>query len=128
MLSLEHVAKAFGGVVATDDVSLSFAPGSLSAIIGPNGAGKTTLFNLISGKLKPDTGRILFDGEDIAGLDETEIVRRGIGRAFQVASIFPSLTVEEALMAAVLSHRQQTLRVAERFSHSDARLRASARS
>jgi len=124
MLRLENVAKAFGGVVATDHVSLHFAPGSLSAIIGPNGAGKTTLFNLISGKLKPDSGRILFDGEDIAGLDETEIVRRGIGRAFQVASIFPSLTVEESLMAAVLSHRRQTLRIAERFSHSGARARA----
>ncbi len=124
MLRLENVAKAFGGVIATDDVSLAFAPGSLSAIIGPNGAGKTTIFNLISGKLRPDSGRILFDGENIAGLDETEIVRRGIGRAFQVASIFPSLTVEESLMAAVQSHRRQTLRMAERFRHSNARQRA----
>jgi branched-chain amino acid transport system ATP-binding protein len=124
MLRLEAVAKAFGGVVATDHVSLHFAAGSLSAIIGPNGAGKTTLFNLISGKLKPDSGQILFDGENIAGLNETEIVRRGIGRAFQVASIFPTLTVEESLMAAVMSHRQQTLRIAERFSHSGARARA----
>jgi len=124
MLTIENLRKSFGGVVATDDVSLHFAPGSLSAIIGPNGAGKTTLFNLISGKLKPDSGRVLFDGEDIAGLDETEIVRRGIGRAFQVASIFPSLTVEESLMAAVLSHRRGTLTMARRFTHSDARGRA----
>lgn len=124
MLKLDDVTKAFGGVVATDHVSLDFEPGSLSAIIGPNGAGKTTIFNLISGKLRPDSGRILFDGENIAGLDETEIVRRGIGRAFQVASIFPSLTVEEALMAAVLSHRRQTLRMVERFRHSSARQRA----
>jgi len=124
MLRLENVVRSFGGVVATDDVSLHFAPGSLSAIIGPNGAGKTTLFNLISGKLKPDSGRILFDGEDIAGLDEVEIVRRGVGRAFQVASIFPSLTVEEALTAAVLSHRRQSLRIGERFAHTEARARA----
>ena len=124
MLRLENVSKSFGGVVATDDVSLHFAPGSLSAVIGPNGAGKTTLFNLISGKLKPDSGAILFDGENIAGLDETEIVHRGVGRAFQVASLFPSLTVEQSLMAAVLSHRRETLRFAGRFDTAGARQRA----
>ena len=124
MLRLDNVAKAFGGVLATDAVSLDFSPGSLSAVIGPNGAGKTTLFNLISGKLKPDSGRIVFDGENIAGLDETEIVRRGVGRAFQVASLFPSLTVEQSLMAAVLSHRREMLRVAGRFETAGARTRA----
>ena len=124
MLRLDNVTKAFGGVLATDAVSLDFSPGSLSAVIGPNGAGKTTLFNLISGKLKPDSGRIVFDGENIAGLDETEIVRRGVGRAFQVASLFPSLTVEQSLMAAVLSHRREMLRVAGRFETAGARTRA----
>jgi branched-chain amino acid transport system ATP-binding protein len=115
MLRLEDVHKSFGGVTATNGVTLDFAEGSLSAVIGPNGAGKTTLFNLISGRLKPDTGRILFDGDDIAGLRATEIVRRGVGRAFQVASLFPTLTVREALGAAVLSHRSRTLRFHERF-------------
>src|SRR3546814_10859297 len=86
MLKLTNVKKAFGGVVATDDLSIDFAQGSLSAIIGPNGAGKTTLFNLIAGKIKPDSGSIVFNGEEIAGRPATEIVRKGIARAFQVSS------------------------------------------
>src|SRR3546814_2872659 len=77
MLKLTNVKKAFGGVVATDDLSIDFAQGSLSAIIGPNGAGKTTLFNLIAGKIKPDSGSIVFNGEEIAGRPATEIVRKG---------------------------------------------------
>ena len=89
MLQVQHISKAFGGVKATDDVTLDFATGSLTAVIGPNGAGKSTFFNLITGALKPDTGRILLDGTDLAGRSPPEIVRHGIGRAFQVASIFP---------------------------------------
>src|SRR3990172_6488561 len=115
MLKIEHLCKSFGGLAATSDVSLHFPPGSLSAVIGPNGAGKTTFFNLISGAIRPDSGRILFDGEDIAGKSRSGIVRRGIGRAFQVASIFPSLTVEEALMGALHAHREQSAIVRRRF-------------
>ncbi len=96
MLKLENLKKSFGGVAATRDVTLDFANGSLSAIIGPNGAGKTTLFNLITGRFPPDSGRILLAGENIAGLSQRRIVRLGIGRAFQVASLFPTLTVAEA--------------------------------
>ncbi|MBC7134780.1 MAG: ATP-binding cassette domain-containing protein, partial [Oceanibaculum nanhaiense] len=84
MLKVENLYKAFGGVVAMNDVSLDFPTGSLTAIIGPNGAGKTTFFNLISGHIRPDRGRVLFDGEDIVGRSSLEIVRKGIGRAFQV--------------------------------------------
>ena len=69
MLVIENLSKSFGGVVAMSDVSLEFADGSLTAVIGPNGAGKTTFFNLITGAFRPDRGRILLDGEDIAGLD-----------------------------------------------------------
>jgi len=104
MLRLENVVKSFGGVVATNDVSLDFPAGSLSAVIGPNGAGKTTLFNLVTGHLVPDSGRILLEEEDIAGKPPVDIVRKGIGRAFQIASIFPSMTVEQSLMCAVASH------------------------
>ena len=104
MLKLENVVKSFGGVVATNDVTLSFPTDSLSAVIGPNGAGKTTLFNLITGHLVPDSGRILLADEDIAGMEPARIVRKGVGRAFQVASIFPTLTVEQSLMGAVASH------------------------
>ena len=89
MLEVQHLSKSFGGVKAADDISLSFADGSLTAVIGPNGAGKSTFFNLITGALKPDTGRILLDGVDMAGQSPPEIARHGIGRAFQVASIFP---------------------------------------
>ena len=121
MLKLEGVTKSFGGVVATRDVSLDFARGSLSAIIGPNGAGKTTLFNLITGRFPPDAGRILLDGEDIAGASRRAIVRRGIGRAFQVASLFPSLTVEQALAATVQAHLRQETGLLRSFPRIDAR-------
>ena len=118
MLELERVSKRFGGVTAVDGVSARFPAGGLGAIIGPNGAGKTTLFNLIAGRLTPDGGRILFDGTDITGLGEAAVARRGVARAFQVASLFPSLTVREALSAAVLAHRGGTMRLASRFADS----------
>jgi branched-chain amino acid transport system ATP-binding protein len=107
-LELQGLRKSFGGVVATDDVTLGFEPGTLSAIIGPNGAGKTTLFHLITGKLPVTAGRVLLDGVSITGLDRREIVRRGIGRAFQVANLFPSFSVEEALAAALMAHAGRT--------------------
>jgi branched-chain amino acid transport system ATP-binding protein len=124
MLKMINVTKAFGGVVATNDLSLDFAPGSLSAIIGPNGAGKTTLFNLITGRLKPDSGRIEFDGEDITGLSAKAIVQRGIGRAFQVASIFPTLTVAESLEASVLARQRKMSNIFHPFSQPKSRERA----
>ena len=124
MLKLENVVKAFGGVVATNDVSLDFPDRSLSAIIAPNGAGKTTLFNLITGHLPPDSGKILLAGENIAGLKPATIVSKGIGRAFQVASIFPSLTVEEALIGAVNAHMGQSARLFQAFPPPAAKARA----
>lgn len=124
MLKMVNVTKAFGGVVATNDFSADFAPGSLSAIIGPNGAGKTTLFNLITGRLKPDSGRIVLDGEDITAMSARAIVQRGIGRAFQVASIFPTLTVAQSLEAAVLAHRGKMSDLFRPFSQTRSRARA----
>ena len=124
MLKIEHLRKSFGGVTAINDVSLHFQPGTLSAVIGPNGAGKTTFFNLISGAHRPDSGRILFDGEDIVGESPSVIVRRGIGRAFQVASFFPTLTVEDSLMGALLAHRGQATVVRRRFPLAETRVRA----
>ncbi|GJD98376.1 ABC transporter ATP-binding protein [Methylobacterium isbiliense] len=124
MLRVEHLSKSFGGVRATRDVSIDFPDGSLTAIIGPNGAGKTTFFNLISGHVRPDEGRVLFDGTDIVGLSSLKVVRRGMARAFQVASLFPSLTVREALTAAVISHQHRSWRVLARFPSRDAQARA----
>ncbi len=115
MLAVEGLTKRFGGVAAVDDVTLTFADRSLTAIIGPNGAGKSTFFNLISGALKPDSGRILLDGADVTRLSRAALVARGIGRAFQVASIFPTLTVTENLMAAIAAHRGHAMRLGERF-------------
>ncbi|MGS0743449.1 ABC transporter ATP-binding protein [Glaciimonas sp. GG7] len=120
MLTMTGVTKAFGGVVATNDFSAQFADGSLSAIIGPNGAGKTTLFNLISGKIKADSGSIVFDGHDITALSAKAIVQRGIGRAFQVSSIFPTLTVAQSLQAAVLAERGTMGNMLSAFSASRA--------
>ena len=124
ILSVERLQKSFGGVLAIRDVSLSFAAGSLTAVIGPNGAGKTTFFNLISGALRPTAGRILFEGRDLVGLDRTEIMFRGIGRAFQVANIFPTFTVEESLQAAVTAHRKKAFRLGRRFPLPETRERA----
>ncbi len=124
MLKVENLRKSFGGVVATSDVSIDLPAGSLSAVIGPNGAGKTTFFNLISGGLQPDSGRILLDGEDIVGLPSSEIVRKGIGRAFQVAKLFKSLTVEESLRGALQSPLGRSLQMHGRFPTVDTRDRA----
>lgn len=124
MLSINGLSKSFGGVVAMNDVSLDFPEGSLTAIIGPNGAGKTTFFNLISGHLRADSGSVMFDGEDMVKLPSLKIVRRGICRAFQVASLFPELTVSASLAAAVSAHRGETWGLGRRFPSRGAHERA----
>jgi branched-chain amino acid transport system ATP-binding protein len=120
MLTIEQLRKSFGGVSAMNGVSLHFDEGSLTAVIGPNGAGKTTFFNLITGAFKPDAGRVLLAGEDIAGLSAPEIVRRGVGRAFQIASIFASLSVREAILGAVNAHRRWHAKLTRRFPLAEA--------
>jgi branched-chain amino acid transport system ATP-binding protein len=124
MLEIRGLAKSFGGVKATDNVSLQFPDGSLTAVIGPNGAGKSTFFNLITGALKPDAGQVLLDGVDLAGHSPPDIVRHGIGRAFQVASIFPSLTVEETMLAAVGADLRRAGVLHRRFPLAETRDRA----
>lgn len=108
VLVLEHLRKSFGGLRVTADVSFQIMPGEISAIIGPNGAGKTTLFNQITGYLPPDAGRILFQGEDITDLNTQQIVARGMGRAFQITSIFPEETVLDNVRASCLSKLDQS--------------------
>ncbi len=115
MLRVAGLIKSYGGVQVTRGVSIDFPAGSLSAIIGPNGAGKTTFFNLVSGQVRPDGGRITFDGQDVTGLSSLHMVRRGMARAFQVASLFPSLTVQAALAAAVTSRQRRSGQVLARF-------------
>ena len=97
VLRIEGLTKRFGGLTAVDAVTLAFAPGRLHAIIGPNGAGKTTLFNLISGFLPSDEGRVFFAGREITGLKPHRISRLGISRTLQIKSVFHQLTVTENL-------------------------------
>jgi branched-chain amino acid transport system ATP-binding protein len=123
-LEVRHLVKAFGGLRAVDDVSLEFPSGSLSAVIGPNGAGKSTFFNLISGAFPPDSGEILLNGLDIIRLSRSERMHRGIARAFQVASCFPTMTVVENLMAAVTAHIGQWGNLSRRFPPPGVRERA----
>ena len=103
MLKLTKLSKSFGGVVATNNVSLELKKQTINAVIGPNGAGKTTLFNLITGKLISDSGKIYLDNNNITNLSEPEITHLGIARAFQITNIFHSLTVYESIKLALLS-------------------------
>lgn len=108
MLNIENLNKSFGGVVATNNVSINFSEGSLSSIIGPNGAGKTTLFNLITGKIKSDSGKVSIEDQDVTNFSARDIVLKGLGRAFQIANIFPTLTVKESLMASLMSKNKDS--------------------
>src|SRR5919206_3427698 len=93
LLSVEHVTRRFGGVVAIDDVSLAVDAGQIAGLIGPNGAGKTTLFNLITRLYRPDAGEIVFDGESLLRTPPHRVVTRGIARTFQNVELFGSMTV-----------------------------------
>jgi len=100
LLAIEGLVRHFGALSAVNGVSLAVAPHERRAIIGPNGAGKTTLFNVITGQLAPSAGRILFDGESVAGLPPHALARRGMGRSFQRTNLFLKLTVLENLRLA----------------------------
>ena len=109
MLQVEGLRKSFDGFMAVAGASLTVNDGEVVAVIGPNGAGKTTLFHLITGQLSPDEGRILFKGENIAGLAPHLVCRKGISRSYQVVNIFNRLSVFENVQVAVLSRRGKTL-------------------
>ena len=98
LLSVEHVSRRFGGVVAVDDVSLAVDTGQIAGLIGPNGAGKTTLFNLITRLYRPDAGEIAFDGESLLRTPPYRVIRRGIARTFQNVELFPTMTVHENVL------------------------------
>jgi branched-chain amino acid transport system ATP-binding protein len=104
VLRTEAITKAFGMLMAIDDVSVEFEEGELTAIIGPNGAGKSTFFNLITGRLTPSSGAVYFKDEKITGLAPHKILRRGIGRSFQITNIFPGLTTFENVRIGILAH------------------------
>jgi branched-chain amino acid transport system ATP-binding protein len=108
MLRVEAVDKSFGDFMAVCQANLSVGNGELVAVIGPNGAGKTTLFNLVTGQLWPDRGKIIFKGEEITGLPPYQICKRGIARSFQIVNIFPRLTVFGNVQVAVLSQQRRS--------------------
>jgi len=100
ILVCEALHKSFGAVSAAADVSLSFERESVTSLIGANGAGKTTLLNMVTGYLRPDSGRILFDGRELVGLDPRRITALGMSRSFQIPQLFHSLSVRENLLVA----------------------------
>jgi len=104
VLEVRDLAKIFDGFLAVAGVSFDVPSGSIGAIIGPNGAGKTTLFNLITGHLRPDRGRVVLNGRDVTGIAPHDLCRLGLGRSFQRTNIFPRLTVFENVQTAFLSH------------------------
>jgi ABC-type branched-subunit amino acid transport system ATPase component/ABC-type branched-subunit amino acid transport system permease subunit len=110
LLQIEGLSKRFGGLKAVDGVNLEVLEGKRHAVIGPNGAGKSTLFNLITGQIRPDTGKVVFGGVDITGRRPYQLSRFGIGRAFQITNIFPKLTVLQNLQYSMLAHRGDTVR------------------
>jgi branched-chain amino acid transport system ATP-binding protein len=107
VLAVTGLSKAYGGVQAVRDVSFSVAPGEMVAIIGPNGAGKTTCFNMLNGQLVPDSGEIRLGDTSLAGLPPHRIWRLGVGRTFQVAATFGSMSVRQNVQTALLSHRRR---------------------
>ena len=106
LLSVEHVTRTFGGLVALDDVSLAVDPGQIAGLIGPNGAGKTTAFNVITRLYKPDSGRVVFDGKDLLRTRAHKVVGLGVARTFQNVVLFPLMTVLENVLVGTHSKRR----------------------
>jgi len=107
LLQVRDLAKCFGGVKAVDGVSFDLQAGQMLSLIGPNGAGKSTCFNLVNGQLRPDRGSIRLKDREIAGLAPRRIWRLGVGRMFQVAMTFGSMSVLENVQMALLSRRRR---------------------
>jgi branched-chain amino acid transport system ATP-binding protein len=104
LLRVEHVTKKFNGIVAADDISFEVGRNEIVGLIGPNGAGKTTMFNCIAGYYAPTSGSVVFDGVDISGFTPEQCAAAGIGRTFQIARTFASLTAQENVMVGAFLH------------------------
>ena len=117
MIEAQGLKRAFGGVAAIDGVSLAVARHEIVAIIGPNGAGKSTLFNLLTGHLKPDAGRVTLAGRDVTGIAPHKLCALGVARSFQRTNIFPRLTVFQNVQAALIAHRGRGRDLWSRVEH-----------
>ncbi|MET8522132.1 ABC transporter ATP-binding protein [Nocardioides sp. NPDC004968] len=102
-LTTQNLTKAFGGVRAVDEATVSFQEGKINALIGPNGSGKTTFFNCVTGMIRPDSGTVTYQGRDVTGHAPHRIARAGLGRSFQLCRIFPRMTVLDNVLAGVRS-------------------------
>jgi len=107
VLSAEKLKKSFGAVTAAANISLSFDADTVVGLIGANGAGKTTFLNMVTGYLKPDSGRIVFDGRDIGGLSPRQIARLGVSRSFQIPQLFQTLSVRDNLRMGAWTRRDR---------------------
>lgn len=119
ILETRGLVKRFGGITATDEVSLSVEEGEIRSIIGPNGAGKTTLFNLITGHLQPDDGTIHLGTTDITAEPAHRRVHHGLARSFQITNVFEELSVLDSISAALYSHRDDVGFLEPRDRHDD---------
>jgi branched-chain amino acid transport system ATP-binding protein len=109
LFELKGVTKSFGGLRVVDHLDMQVSEGEIVSLIGPNGAGKTTVFNLVTGIYEPDSGEILFEGENIAGLAPHKITQRGIARTFQTLRLFLNMSVKENVMAAAYGSTKSTV-------------------
>jgi branched-chain amino acid transport system ATP-binding protein len=116
LLETRNVSKSYGVFSALEKVSMAVGDGELVSVVGPNGAGKTTLVNLLTGLLSPTSGEVFFMGKNIAGVGPVALADQGLARAFQLIQIFPKLTVEETIAAAVVSRQKKRWRLLSRLS------------
>ena len=126
ILRTERLSVRFGGLSALADVNFELKPGEIRAIIGPNGAGKSTFFNCLTGVLRPSSGRIVFDGDDITGLPSNAISRKGIARSYQITNILPNATVFENVRIAAQSRGHGWNMVAHHSALADTNRKAEA--
>lgn len=110
VLAVEKLSKAYGGVQALEGVSFTLAAGELLALIGPNGAGKSTCFNIVNGQVRADSGRVRLGEQDVTGASPRRMALAGVGRTFQVAQVFGSMTVRENVQMALLAAARQIFR------------------
>jgi branched-chain amino acid transport system ATP-binding protein len=108
ILRVQSLVKRFGGLTALGGVDLAVEVGEFRAIIGPNGAGKSTFFNALTGLLRPDSGRVAFEGRDITGEPPHRVTRRGVARTFQITSVFPDLSALANVQVALLAHARRS--------------------
>jgi branched-chain amino acid transport system ATP-binding protein len=113
MLEIAGLTKKFGGLTAVNNIDVDVRDGEILGLIGPNGSGKTTIFNLVTGFLRPNSGKIIFDGKNIAGMNPREICKLGVGRTFQVAKPFQSMTVIQNILVGAIYGRSASKSVTE---------------